>query len=179
VSTPLKARIENADRPRLLADAKLREDAPKDILGIGASNDLIKRAQRFTNISDENRKRWGSSRRRGKRAKLAPLQAEETESDYRREFRKSSWAACIKRIYEIDPLGCPKCKAQMGIISFIQDEHCHLAKAKRRRAIKDIMKSQGIPDFQAPPPIPNFIDAVKAIDELPSYNSFEPSPDDF
>ena len=62
-----------------------------------------------------------------------------------------------------------KCKAQMRIISFIQDEH----------SIKDIMKAQGIPDFQAPPPIPKFIDAVEAIDELPSYDSFEPSPDDF
>jgi hypothetical protein len=84
-----------------------------------------------------------SCRRRGERAKLAPP-PEEHESDYRRdfgelsrvEFRKSSWAACIKRIYEIDPLesvsrryptscysrprlgesrdGCPKCKAQMS-----------------------------------------------------------------
>lgn len=49
------------------------------------------------------------------------------------------------------------------------------------------MKSQGIPDFQAPPPIPKFIDTVEAIDELPLYDSFEPlvvshvepSPDDF
>jgi hypothetical protein len=40
------------------------------------------------------------------------------------------------------------------------------------------MKAQGIPDFQAPPPIPKFIDTVEAIDELPSYDSFEPSPDD-
>ena len=62
-----------------------------------------------------------------------------------------------------------KCKAQMRIIAFIQDEH----------SIKDIMKSQGIPDFQAPPPIPKFIDAEQAIDELPSYDSFEPTPDDF
>jgi hypothetical protein len=29
------------------------------------------------------------------------------------------------------------------------------------------MKSQGIPDFQAPPPIPKFIDAVEAVDEAP------------
>jgi hypothetical protein len=29
------------------------------------------------------------------------------------------------------------------------------------------MKAQGIPDFQAPPPIPKFIDAVEAIDEIP------------
>ena len=110
-----------------------------------------------------------SCRRRGERAKLATAdEAETTESDYRREFTKSSWAACVKRIYEIDPLECPKCKAQMRIIAFIQDEH----------SIKDIMKSQGIPDFQAPPPIPSFIDTSEAIDELPSYDTFESSPDD-
>ncbi len=94
-----------------------------------------------------------SSRRRGERAKLAPPPPEEQESDYRREFRKSSWTACIKRIYEIDPLECPKCKAQMHIIAFIQDKH----------SIKDIMKAQGIPDFQAPAPIPKFSDAQEAI----------------
>ena len=109
-----------------------------------------------------------SCRRRGERAKLSPPPDHETESDYRREFRRSSWAACIKRIYEIDPLECPKCKAQMRIISFIQDEH----------SIKDIMKSQGIADFRAPPPIPKFIHTAEAIDELPSYDSFEPSSDD-
>ncbi len=109
-----------------------------------------------------------SCRRRGERAKLAPPD-EEQESDYHREFRRSSWAACIKRIYEIDPLECPKCKAQMRIIAFIQDEH----------SIKEIMKSKGIADFRAPPPIPKFIDASEALDELPSYDSFEPASDDF
>jgi hypothetical protein len=62
-----------------------------------------------------------------------------------------------------------KCKAHMRIIAFIQDEH----------SIKDIMKAQGIPDFQAPPPIPKFIDTTEAIDELPSYDHFEPAPDEF
>jgi hypothetical protein len=55
------------------------------------------------------------------------------------------------------------------MIAFIQDSH----------SIKDIMKAQGIPDFQAPLPIPKFIDASYAIDELPSDDAFEPSPDDF
>jgi hypothetical protein len=110
-----------------------------------------------------------SSRRRGERAKLSPPPAEEHESDYRREFRKSGWAACIKRIYEVDPLECPKCKAQMRILAFIQDKH----------SIKDIMKAQGIPDFQAPPPIPTFIDTEQAIDGIPSYDSFVPAPDEF
>ena len=62
-----------------------------------------------------------------------------------------------------------KCNAQMRIIAFIQDKH----------SIKDIMKAQGIPDFQAPPPIPRLIDAAEAIDEIPSYVSFGPAPDDF
>ena len=63
----------------------------------------------------------------------------------------------------------PTCKAQMRIISFMQDEH----------SIKDIMKAQSIPDFQAPPPIPKFIDTVEAIDELPEDDAFDPAPDDF
>jgi hypothetical protein len=41
------------------------------------------------------------------------------------------------------------------------------------------MNAQGIPDFQAPPPLLKFIDTSEAIDELPSYDSFEPAPDDF
>jgi hypothetical protein len=109
-----------------------------------------------------------SCRRRGERAKLSPPLADEQESDYRREFSKSSGDACIKRIYQIDPLECPKCKAQMRIFAFIQDEH----------SIKDIMKSKGIADFRAPLPIPKFIDASDAIDELPSYDSFDPAPED-
>jgi hypothetical protein len=48
----------------------------------------------------------------------------------------------------------------MRIIAFIQDAH----------SMKDIMKAQEIPDFQAPPPMPKFIDAQEAVDELPSYD---------
>ncbi|MGA1192538.1 MAG: hypothetical protein ACO3XO_09680 [Bdellovibrionota bacterium] len=57
------------------------------------------------------------------------------------------------------------------MIAFIQDAN----------SIKDIMKAQGIPHFQAPPPIPKskFIDTTLALDELPSYDSFERAPDDF
>ena len=72
----------------------------------------------------------------------------------------------MKRIYEVDPLECPKCKAQIRILAFIQDAH----------SIKDIIKSQGIPDFQAPSLIPKFIDTSQAI-ETPSYDLFDPFPD--
>jgi hypothetical protein len=57
----------------------------------------------------------------------------------------------------------------MRIIAFIQDTD----------SVKNIMKSQGIADFQAPPPIPIFIDTVQAIDEIPSYDLLESAPDDF
>jgi hypothetical protein len=57
----------------------------------------------------------------------------------------------------------------MRIIALIQDAH----------SIRDIMKAQGLPDFQAPPPIPQFIDTTEALDDNPSYDSFEPAPDDF
>jgi hypothetical protein len=57
----------------------------------------------------------------------------------------------------------------MRIIAFIHDA----------QSIKDIMKAQGIPDFQGSPPIPRFIDITEAIDELPSYESFGPAPEDF
>jgi len=30
-------------------------------------------------------------------------------------------ARLIKKIYEVDPLACPKCKGQMRIIAFIED----------------------------------------------------------
>jgi hypothetical protein len=57
----------------------------------------------------------------------------------------------------------------MRIIALIQNEH----------SIKDIMRAQGIPDFQAPPPLPKFIDTRVALDEFPSYDSFEPALNDF
>ena len=55
-------------------------------------------------------------------------------------------------------------------IAFYKELNCYRGRC---------MKAQGIPDFQAPPPIPQYIDTVEAIDELPSYDSFEASPDDF
>ena len=82
-----------------------------------------------------------SCRRRGERAKLSPPPTpEEQESNYRQELRKNSWAACIKRVYEIGLLEYPKCRAQMRIIALIQDAH----------SIKDNMKPQGLPDLLVP-----------------------------
>jgi hypothetical protein len=33
-----------------------------------------------------------------------------------------NWAKLIKKIYDVDPLMCPRCHAQMAIIAFIEAE---------------------------------------------------------
>ncbi len=53
---------------------------------------------------------------------------------------RRNWARLIQKIYEVDPLVCPKCQGQMRIISFIEDpevireilEHLEPWLAKRR-----------------------------------------------
>ena len=38
-----------------------------------------------------------------------------------KESRKN-WARLIQKVYEVDPLICPKCSGQMKVISLIEDE---------------------------------------------------------
>jgi len=35
--------------------------------------------------------------------------------------KNSAWATFIQKVYEVDPLECPRCSAQMRVISFITD----------------------------------------------------------
>jgi hypothetical protein len=35
--------------------------------------------------------------------------------------KNSAWARLIQKVYEVDPLECPRCSAQMRVISFIND----------------------------------------------------------
>ena len=69
---------------------------------------------------------WYSNKSRGMRAKLAAVKnidavvdAEEEDTPFRKACR-SRWAALIKKVYEVDPLKCPKCAGRMRIISFIE-----------------------------------------------------------
>jgi len=38
-----------------------------------------------------------------------------------RESPAKGWAEMIRKVYEINPLTCPKCQAEMRIIAFITD----------------------------------------------------------
>jgi hypothetical protein len=66
-----------------------------------------------------------------------------------REYRKS-WARLIQKIYEVDPLICPKlvlnlpkeCQGRMKILAFIEDEE----------VIRKILKHLGLWDRKPRPP---------------------------
>ena len=44
------------------------------------------------------------------------------ETDLSSKACRKRWAQLIQKIYEVDPLTCPKCQGDMTIISFITDE---------------------------------------------------------
>jgi len=72
------------------------------------------------------------------------LEADKSSKEYRK-----NWARLIQKIYEVDPLTCPKYRGIMGIISFIED----------REVIQTILKNLGLwlvksrptPKAHAPP----------------------------
>ena len=70
------------------------------------------------------------------RFEIWPKSAERCLARFRALRR--SWAQLIKRVYEVDPLVCPKCGGEMRIIVFIIDHDVvdailrHLAKAEAR-----------------------------------------------
>lgn len=71
-----------------------------------------------------------------------------------------SWATCMKRFFEINPLECPRCKGQMRILAFLTNE----------QEITRIADALRIPRAQAPPKIP----------KPPEQEFFDPfPPDDF
>lgn len=53
-----------------------------------------------------------------------------------------NWAACIKQVYEVDPLICDKCGGAMKILAFLHQP----------KEIEKICENLGIPRYRAPPP---------------------------
>ena len=74
---------------------------------------------------------WQPNRRTALRAALDPLLASED--------LKKRWCYFIRKVYETDPLTCPKCQREMRIISFIDQpdviqnilEHLALTRASQ------------------------------------------------
>lgn len=98
---------------------------------------------------------WYSCRARGERAKRDPAPGDATEHEPN-ATPSLSWAACMKRIFEIDPLQCPRCKGTMRIVAFLTSE----------REILKIADSLRIPRPQAPPKMRR-LPQQEFFDELP------------
>jgi hypothetical protein len=83
-----------------------------------------------------------------------------------KEYRKN-WARLIQKIYEVDPLICPKCQGKMKVIAFIEDEE----------VIRKILKHLGLWDRKTRPPpkaCPELVEWIKS----PPFTkniSYEPS----
>lgn len=102
---------------------------------------------------------WYSCRARGEREKHTPLDTSGNLPEPKAAPSRT-WAACMKRIFGINPLECPHCKGNMRIIAFLTDE----------KDILNIADALRIPRAQAPPKIPK-APTQEFFDNLP--------PDDF
>jgi hypothetical protein len=87
---------------------------------------------------------WYSNVARGKRQKLGEdgTIPHIIESDRPSAASRKSWAMLIQKIYEVDPLICPKCRGTMRIISSIED----------REIIKTILQHLGLWLIRSRPP---------------------------
>jgi hypothetical protein len=71
---------------------------------------------------------WYASRSRGERAKtkkkgaaLAAAYPAVAESSEFSRSAKAAWARLIRKVYEVDPLLCPRCGESMRVIALIDD----------------------------------------------------------
>ncbi len=63
-----------------------------------------------------------SSRTRGAERERPQIEEPDAESASRaRQAAKAAWAKLICKVYEVDPLLCPQCGAQMRVIALIED----------------------------------------------------------
>jgi len=90
------------------------------------------------------------------------LQPELTDA----QFRKN-WSRLIQKVYEVDPLTCPKCQGKMRVIAFIEDPS----------VIKKILKHLNLWELKKPPR--SIAHAPPRI-EPPTYDdAFQPSAEDY
>ena len=85
------------------------------------------------------------------------LEPELTNKAFRR-----NWARLIQKIYEADPLICPKCSGVMRVIAFIEDPNV-IKKILKQLSLWDV-KRKPRPTANAPP-----------IDDFPVYDE-QPGP---
>jgi len=93
---------------------------------------------------------WYSNKARGMRKKAEAAQADapssSESSNAPARLCSQTWAMLIKRVYEVDPLACPKCGGIMKVVAFIEPPQAEV--------IEKILKHCGLwqePVCRAPP----------------------------
>jgi putative transposase len=94
---------------------------------------------------------WYSNKSRGMRKKAEAPDKPSSQGDASAAASarcSRTWAMLIKRVYEVDPLGCPRCGGRMKVIAFIEPpqgeviekilRHCGLWQASAPRAPPDL-----------------------------------------
>ena len=67
---------------------------------------------------------WYANRSRGERAKRAASNTVAAVVENLSEFAlraKAAWARLMRKVYEVDPLECPRCKGPMRVIALIEE----------------------------------------------------------
>ncbi|MDA1275209.1 MAG: hypothetical protein O2960_14350 [Verrucomicrobia bacterium] len=67
-------------------------------------------------------------------AQAAPASAQNSASAPSAKQARKRWAALIKKVYEVDPLRCAKCGAEMRIISFIERDQGEVIEKREFRS---------------------------------------------
>ena len=78
-------------------------------------------------------------------------------------------ARLIKKIYEVDPLLCPKCKCSMRIIAFIEDY----------KVIRKILDYLGIDEFKRNRPPPKALAVADLFDDYAQNDYIDCNYTDF
>ena len=113
---------------------------------------LAELSQQIPNMWEKTTRYYGvySARTRGAKRRDARFKAYLENNfelldvpDLDKKRPSTYWARWIKKVYEIDPLKCPKCGSEMKIKAFIHDS----------KEIARICLSLGIADWRAPPAI--------------------------
>jgi hypothetical protein len=88
------------------------------------------------------------------------------EADETSPAKRKAWARLIQKIYEVDPLTCPKCKGAMKIISFIDQS----------AIIKAILQHVGLWERESRPPPKTKAPPSDycAVDQIPVYDYADP-----
>ena len=106
---------------------------------------------------------WYSNKARGMRKKAVAPDAPATveEDTEAKKACRQRWAMLIQRIYEVDPMECPQCSAQMKVVSFIDPP--------QEDVIQKILKHCGLweePPERAPPDLDGFTEDPDEVLEI-------------